>query len=345
MPVFAASDKYIEGSGLSAIYLGSLSHILAPMTDIVVAAFYHFTPFEDPAALRESLLAQLSVHGLKGSVLVAPEGFNGTLAGSREDIDSALEILRALPNSKDLEHKESHAEKMPFYRLKVRLKKEIVTMKVPGVDPRVNVGTYVAPKDWNALIADPDTVVIDTRNDFEVEMGTFEGSVNPDTENFSDLPKWLEDHRTEWEGKKVAMFCTGGIRCEKATSYLKERGVDDIFHLKGGILQYLENIPEAESRWRGDCFVFDYRVSVKHDLEIGDYELCYACRWPVSPAGRTSPNFVAGVSCDHCIDQRTESQRERSAARQVQIKLAKEHGEQHIGVTHDDAKKATASDG
>lgn len=315
------------------------------MTDIVVAAFYHFTPFEDPAVLREHLLSQLSAQGLTGTVLLAPEGFNGTLAGSREGIDIALQALRALPNSKHMEHKESHADRMPFYRLKVRLKKEIVTMKVPGVDPLETVGTYVAPEDWNSLIADPDTFVIDTRNDFEVGMGTFDGAINPKTTSFSDLPKWLEDHRAEWEDKKVAMFCTGGIRCEKATSFLKERGVEDVFHLKGGILKYLENIPEAESSWQGDCFVFDYRVSVKHGLEIGDYELCHACRSPVSVADRASSNFVPGVSCDHCVDQRTDSQRERYASRQTQIKRAKELGKSHIGETHETRKKSPSLDG
>lgn len=314
------------------------------MTDIIVAAFYHFTRFEDPDALREPLLAQLSAHNLKGTVLLAPEGFNGTLAGSRVGINSAIEVLRALPNSMQLEHKESHAESMPFYRLKVRLKKEIVTMKVPGVDPLAIVGTYVAPKDWNDLITDPETVVIDARNDFEVEIGTFEGAINPRTTSFSDLPQWLEKHHAELENKKVAMFCTGGIRCEKATSYLKERGIDDVFHLKGGILQYLENIPEAESRWRGECFVFDGRVSVKHDLEIGEYEQCYACRSPVSAAGRSSPNFVAGVSCDHCIDQRTDKQRASYSARRDQMKLAKERGELHVGVTYEAVKKSTAVD-
>lgn len=315
------------------------------MTDIVVAAFYHFTPFKDPAALRETLLAQLSPLDVTGTILVALEGFNGTLAGSRAGIDGALEALRALPNSSGLEHKESFAEKMPFYRLKVRIKKEIVTMKVPGVDPLVQVGTYVAPEEWNALIADPHTVVIDARNDFEVQMGTFEGAINPETTSFSELPDWLEKRRAEWENKKVAMFCTGGIRCEKATSFLKERGVDDVFHLKGGILQYLENIPEAESMWSGDCFVFDYRVSVKHDLEIGDYELCHACRSPVSASGRKSANYVAGVSCDRCIDQRTEAQRQRYVARQAQIKLAKEKGLKHVGATYAVAKGLTANDG
>ena len=236
------------------------------MTDIVVASFYHFTRFEDPAALREPLLAQLSSYDLKGTVLLAPEGFNGTLAGSRRSVDSALEVLRTLPNSMTLEHKESHAETIPFYRLKVRLKKEIITMGVPSVDPSTKVGTYVAPKDWNDFITDPETIVIDARNKFEIQIGTFEGAINPKTNSFSEMPQWLDEHRSELENKKVAMFCTGGIRCEKATSYLKERGLESVFHLKGGILQYLECIPEAESRWRGECFVFDSRVSVKHDL-------------------------------------------------------------------------------
>jgi UPF0176 protein len=315
------------------------------MTDIVVAAFYHFTRIDDPAALREPLQAQLSAHDLKGTVLLAAEGFNGTLAGSRVGIDFALKALRALPNSQQMEHKESHAETMPFHRLKVRLKKEIVTMKVPGVDPSASVGTYVEPEDWNALIADPETIVIDARNGFEVEIGTFEGAVNPETTSFSDLPLWLETHRTELEDKKVAMFCTGGIRCEKATSYLKERGIDDIFHLKGGILQYLENIPEAESLWHGECFVFDGRVTVKHDLEIGDYQLCHACRSPVSAAERTSANYVAGVSCDRCIDQRTDEQRARYAARRDQMNRAKEKGEVHIGASYQSLKKSTGSDG
>lgn len=314
------------------------------MKDIIVASFYHFTHFEDPAVLREPLLDQLSSHDLRGTVLLAPEGFNGTLASSRTDVDSALEVLRALPNSMALEHKESYAETMPFYRLKVRLKKEIVTMGVPGVDPSAKVGTYVAPKDWNDLITDPETIVIDARNDFEIQIGTFEGAINPKTNSFGELPQWLEEHRAELVNKKVAMFCTGGIRCEKATSYLKGRGIEDVFHLKGGILQYLENIPESDSRWHGECFVFDGRVSVKHDLRLGDYELCHACRSPVSAAGRMSANFVSGMSCDHCIDQRSDEQRARYATRQVQIKRAEEQGKVHIGATFKTAMKSTALD-
>ena len=314
------------------------------MTDIVVASFYHFARFEDPAALREPLLAQLSSYDLKGTVLLAPEGFNGTLAGSRRSVDSALEVLRTLPNSMTLEHKESHAETIPFYRLKVRLKKEIITMGVPSVDPSTKVGTYVAPKDWNDFITDPETIVIDARNKFEIQIGTFEGAINPKTNSFSELPQWLDEHCSKLENKKVAMFCTGGIRCEKATSYLKERGLENVFHLKGGILQYLESIPEAESRWRGECFVFDSRVSVKHDLKLGNYELCYACRSPVSATERMSANFVAGVSCDHCIDQRSDEQRARYAARQVQIKRAEAQGKTHIGANFEAAKKSSVFD-
>ena len=315
------------------------------MTDLVVATFYHFTCFINPAKLREPLLAQLSAHDLKGTVVLAPEGVNGTLAGPRADIDAALAVLRGLPNSTHLEHKESHAENMPFYRLKVRLKKEIVTMRVPNVDPSANVGNYVAPEDWNALITDAETIIIDTRNDFEVQMGTFEKAINPGTKNFSDLPQWLDQRHTELENKKVAMFCTGGIRCEKATSYLKGRGIDDVFHLKGGILQYLKNIPETESRWHGECFVFDYRVSVKHGLALGEYELCHACRRPVNADGRSSSNFVPGVSCDFCINQRTDEQRMRYAARQTQVKLANERGELHVGAVYEIAKKSSGLNG
>ncbi|MGB0683998.1 MAG: rhodanese-related sulfurtransferase [Magnetovibrionaceae bacterium] len=308
------------------------------MTDIVVAAFYHFTGLKEPEALKPPLQAALAARGLKGTVLLAGEGVNGTLAGSRAGIDAALASLRALPGCAELEHKESHAETMPFYRLKVRLKKEIVTLGVPGIDPTASVGTYVAPEDWNDLIDDPDTVVIDTRNDYEVGIGTFKGALNPRTSSFRDLPEWFQRHRAELEGKKVAMFCTGGIRCEKATSYFKAQGIGDVFHLKGGILKYLEEVPKEESRWQGECFVFDYRISVGHGLELGDYVQCHACRWPVDAAGRASPNYVPGVSCDHCIDQRTDDQRKRYAERQAQVVRAEARGEQHVGLDFDALK-------
>ena len=313
------------------------------MIDIVVATFYHFTHFNDPRALREPLFAELSASNLKGTVLLANEGVNGTLAGSRESINTAITALRALPNSAQLEYKESPAKSMPFYRLKVRLKREIVTMGVPGVDPLERVGTYVVPSDWNNLIADPETLVIDTRNNFEVEIGTFKGAINPQTSSFSNFPRWFEEHRAKFENKKVAMFCTGGIRCEKATSYLKGKGIDNVFHLKGGILQYLEDIPEALSLWRGECFVFDGRVSLNHALEQGEYKLCYACRRPVNAEDRLSPDFVAGVSCGHCLEQRSVKQRERYAARQAQIELLKERGMHHIGASYGDIKRSNSA--
>ena len=309
------------------------------MTDIIVSAFYHFTRFDDPSALREPLAAALRAHELRGTVLLAGEGVNGTIAGSRIGIDAAMATLRALPGCLALEHKESTAETMPFYRLKVRLKKEIVALGVPDIDPVREVGTYVDPLDWNDLIADPDVVVIDTRNDYEVEIGSFDGAINPKTPTFRDFPKWFEDHRTELESKKVAMFCTGGIRCEKATSFLKHHGVEDVYHLKGGILKYLEAVPETESRWRGECFVFDHRVAVGHGLGIGEHELCHACRRPLSKADRDSASYVPGVSCGYCIDERSEEQRKRYAERQAQVEMAENRGEAHVGAEFSKAGK------
>lgn len=301
------------------------------MSQIVVAALYKFTPFDALETMREAVFARLNACGVKGTILLAEEGINGTIAGTRTGIDEALETLRALPGCADLDHKESHADDIPFLRLKVRLKKEIVTLGVPGVDPNIRVGTYVDPTDWNDLIADPDTVVIDTRNDYEVAIGSFEGAIDPKTTSFRELPAWLDAHRDTLKDKKVAMFCTGGIRCEKASSLFKAEGVDDVYHLKGGILKYLEHIPEEESLWQGDCFVFDGRVSVKHGLALGEYDICHACRWPIDEAGLKSPNYVPGVSCDHCIDTRDDKQRQRYIERQKQINLAKERGETHIG--------------
>ena len=236
-----------------------------------VAALYRFAPFDDPAALRAPLLDFCGAQGVKGTLLLAREGVNGTIAGSAEGIAAVVAHIRALPGCAELDVKYSSAAAMPFQRLKVRLKKEIVTMKVPGVDPAREVGAYVAPADWNAVIDDPDTIVIDTRNDFEVGYGSFAGAVNPQTKSFGDFPGWWRDHAADFAGKRVAMFCTGGIRCEKSTAFLKSEGVADVVHLKGGILAYLEQIPEADSRWRGSCFVFDERVSVGHGLvEVGD---------------------------------------------------------------------------
>ena len=311
------------------------------MTNILVATFYHFTPLEDPQSLRVPLREMLAQLNVKGTILVATEGINGTIAGQSGGINAALKLLRSLPGNKTMEHKISYATTMPFYRLKVRVKKEIVTMNVPDLDPRKSSGTYVAPADWNDLITNENTYLIDARNEFEIKIGTFEGAINPKTTKFSELPQWFENHRAELENKKVAMFCTGGIRCEKATSYLKDRGIKEVFHLKGGILKYLEDIPEAESQWHGECFVFDGRVSVKHNLKPGEYEQCHACRSPIDPSGRESVNFIVGISCDNCIDQRTDAQRARYAARQDQVKRAAQRGESHIGVIYNSDKDLT----
>jgi len=305
-----------------------------------VAALYQFTPFADHAALKDPLLAVCNEAGVKGTILLAHEGINGTLAGSETSIATVLDHIRTLPGCAELEVKFSTAAEMPFYRMKVRLKREIVTMGQPDVDPTASVGRYVDPQDWNEMIADPDTVVIDTRNDYEVAVGTFEGAVDPRTKTFRDFPAWFHENRENLlDGKKrVAMFCTGGIRCEKSTSFLRSQGVEDVFHLKGGILKYLETVPEEHSAWRGDCFVFDERVTVKHKLEQGDYTQCRACRRPLSAQDRRSPDFVDGVSCPYCIDERSDAQRKRYAERQRQEELARERGTQHIGTGASETK-------
>jgi len=297
--------------------------------EYTVAALYCFTPFEDPAAIREPLLALCEEAGTKGTLLLAHEGINGTIAGSDNAIGAVVDHIRSLPGCAGLDVKYSYASEAPFARMKVRLKREIVTMGEPGVDPRASVGRYVAPEDWNALISDPDTVVIDTRNDYEVAAGTFEGAVDPETTSFREFPKWFRDNREDLlEGKKkVAMFCTGGIRCEKSTSFLRGEGVDEVYHLKGGILKYLETVPEEESKWHGDCFVFDERVTVKHGLKEGDYHLCRACRRPITDEEMAHEHYVEGVSCPHCYDEKSEAQRARYAERQRQRELAKLRGE------------------
>jgi UPF0176 protein len=301
---------------------------------IKVAALYRFANFTQPEMLQPQIAAWCSEHGLKGTILVATEGVNGTVAGTEAGIDAVVAHLRTLPGCAELDVKYSHANEMPFYRMKVRLKKEIVTLGVDGIDPKREVGTYVQPEDWNALISDPDTVLIDTRNDYEVAIGTFEGAVDPRTKSFSEFPEWFRTHREELAaGKtKFAMFCTGGIRCEKSTAFLKAEGIDDVYHLEGGILRYLENIPETESKWQGECFVFDERVSVKHGLELGEMELCHACRRPISQEDKASAHFIEGVACPACYAERTDEDRARFAERQKQIALAKKRGKQHIGV-------------
>ncbi|MBF5055412.1 hypothetical protein Y5W_00706 [Alcanivorax sp. 521-1] len=299
--------------------------------DIVVAALYRFTRLEDFQSLREPLLALMLERDVKGTLLLAREGINGTISGRRADIDAVLDWLRADPRLEELEYKESFTDEHPFLRTKVKLKKEIVTMGVEDLDPNRSRGTYLEAEEWNRVIADPDTLVIDTRNDYEYEVGTFQGAVNPNTKAFRDFPDYVRDNLDPARHKRVAMFCTGGIRCEKSTAYLKEQGFEEVYHLKGGILKYLETMPEDRSLWRGECFVFDERVTVNHDLEPGGYDQCHACRRPISEADKASPQFQQGVSCPHCYHESTAEQKARFAERQKQIELARRRGEPHLG--------------
>ena len=298
---------------------------------IRVAALYQFTRFDDLDALRHMLAQACCARGVKGTLLIAAEGINGTIAGSDEAIGEVLDMIRALPGCANIDIKESRAPSLPFHRMKVRLKREIVTMGQPDIDP-LDTGHYVAPQEWNALIADPATILIDTRNDYEVALGTFTGAIDPHTKSFSEFPDWFRAHRAEFgENPQIAMFCTGGIRCEKSTAFLKAEGIEDVHHLKGGILAYLEHVPEADSRWEGDCFVFDERVSVTHGLAPGDYDLCRACRMPVGATEKASPLYTEGVSCPACHAGRTDEQRTRYAERHRQAKLAEARGEAHVG--------------
>ncbi len=291
-----------------------------------VAALYRFCALDGHEGLRAPLAALCCGRGIKGTLLLAREGINGTVAGTPEAIAALVAWLEAVPEFAGLDVKYSDAAEMPFHRMKVRLKREIVTMGVDGIDPGRHAGTYVAPTDWNALISDPDTVVVDTRNDYEVRLGSFRGAVDPGTKSFGDFPAWAEARRQEFSGRKVAMFCTGGIRCEKATAYMRSLGIEQVFHLKGGILKYLEEVPEAESLWQGECFVFDERVAVTHGLAEGEAELCRACRMPVTPRERLSPNFRQGISCERCHDQRSDADRARYAERQRQVERAEARG-------------------
>ena len=297
---------------------------------LTVAALYHFTRFADPATLRGPLLALAEQQGVKGSLLLAGEGINGTIAGTRAGIDAVLAHIRALPGCADLDWKEAAAPAMPFGRMKVRLKREIVSMGQPDVDPRARVGHYIAPQDWNALISDPDVAVIDTRNDYECAIGTFHGAIDPETRSFRDFPAWWAANKDRFHNKRIAMFCTGGIRCEKSTNYLLGQGVAQVYHLKGGILKYLEEVPEAASLWQGQCYVFDQRVSIGHGLVPGAYETCHGCRRPISAADKRRPEYEEGVSCHQCLPEHTEADRARFRERQKQIALAAARGARHF---------------
>ena len=313
------------------------------MSKYLTAALYKFISLPNYRDLQAPILQACKDNNIKGSLLLAEEGINGTIAGLPGDIHRVLNFLRTDPlldgRFSDLEHKESYADEHPFYRMKVKLKKEIVTLGVPGVSPTKKVGTYVKPEDWNALISDPEVVLIDTRNDYEVDIGTFKGAIDPKTATFREFPEYVAQHFDKTKHKKVAMFCTGGIRCEKASSYMLDQGFEEVYHLQGGILKYLETVPEAESLWQGECFVFDQRVAVKHNLEVGEFGQCYACRYPLSPEEMKSEKYVPGVSCPHCYDKVSEEKRARLEERQKQIQLAKLRGETHIGEAAEVLKK------
>ena len=307
------------------------------MSQIVVCALYKFVNLPDYQQLRQPLFDVMDSNQVRGTLLLAREGINGTVAGSRAAIDTLLSWLGQQPRLAEIDYKESYTDIQPFNRTKVKLKNEIVTMGIEGIDPKRVVGTYVEPKDWNRLISDPEVLLIDTRNDYEFQVGTFKDAINPNTESFREFPQYVKDHLDPEKHKKVAMFCTGGIRCEKSTAYLKEQGFEEVYHLKGGILKYLEEVPAQETLWQGECFVFDERVTVNLKLEKGGYYQCNACRMPITEADKASDTYEKGVSCPHCYNKNTPEQTLRFTEREKQMELAKQRGESHIG---SDAAKA-----
>ena len=301
------------------------------MGQYVVCALYKFVELKHYLKLREPILALMEKHHIRGTLLLASEGINGTVAADRNGIDALLTWLNSDTSLSGIVSKESFSDSQPFNRTKVKLKKEIVTLGIEGIDPRHVVGTYVKPKAWNDLIADPEVFVVDTRNDYEIEIGTFKGAINPNTHSFKEFPNYVKNNMDPTKHKKVAMFCTGGIRCEKSTAYMKEQGFDEVYHLEGGILKYLEEVPQQESLWQGDCYVFDGRVAVNHQLEQAHYDLCNACRLPITAEDKQSNLYEQGVSCAKCYGQHSEEQLARFREREKQISLAITRGEQHIG--------------
>ena len=299
--------------------------------NFVVSTFYQFATLPDFRMLRDPLREELSRHEVRGTVLLASEGINGTIAGSRAGIDAVLGWIRGDARLSDLRTRESFSVENPFYRTRVKLKKEIVTMGVSDIDPRYMAGAFVTPEQWNELIDDSEVLVLDTRNRYEVKIGSFENAVNPETDSFREFPEYVRNQLDPEKHRKIAMFCTGGIRCEKSTAYLKQQGFDEVYHLQGGILNYLASVPPDNSRWRGECFVFDNRVTVDHRLEQGSYDQCHACRMPISDQDKQSPHYRKGISCPHCHQRQTSERAGRFAERQRQVDLARERGEQHIG--------------
>lgn len=297
----------------------------------VTCALYKFVALPNYGSIRHPLLEIMIDNQVFGTLLLAAEGINGTISGTRIGIDSVLNWLAQQPGLENIDTKESYSDNIPFYRTKVKLKKEIVTMGVEGIDPNQVVGTYVKPADWNELISDPDVLVVDTRNDYEVEIGTFKDAINPKTKSFREFPAWATENIGADKNKKIAMFCTGGIRCEKSTAFMREQGFDEVYHLEGGILKYLEEIPKDQTLWQGECFVFDNRVAVDHDLKRGSYDQCHACRMPITEEEKNLDSYQEGLSCHHCFGTLSEEQKQRFAQRQKQMQLAKARGEEHIG--------------
>jgi UPF0176 protein len=300
-------------------------------TQYVTCALYKFVALPNYGSIRHPLLKLMTDNQVYGTLLLAAEGINGTVSSTREGIDAVLNWLNQQPGLENIDTKESFDTEIPFHRTKVKLKKEIVTMGVEGIDPRQVVGTYVKPQDWNDLISDPEVLVVDTRNDYEVEIGTFKHAVDPKTTSFREFPEWANKNIDRAKTKKIAMFCTGGIRCEKSTAYMKEQGYEEVYHLEGGILKYLEEVPKDQSLWQGECFVFDNRVAVDQDLKRGSYDQCHACRMPITEQEKTLETYQEGLSCHHCYGKVSDEQRQRFAQRQKQVQLAKARGEEHIG--------------
>ena len=306
---------------------------------LTICALYKFTRLDDFEEIQGPLKLCLESLNIRGTLLLAREGVNGTIAGDNDSIMKFLHYLQKDKRLVGLEYKFSYSEKPPFKRLKVKLKKEIVTLGVSNIDPTFSSGTYVKPADWNELINDPDVVLIDTRNNYEFEIGSFKGSINPNTETFRQFPAYTKNNLEKYRDKKIAMFCTGGIRCEKSTAYLKSKGFENVFHLQGGILKYLEEVKEDDSLWEGECFVFDDRVAVKHNLELGKYDQCHACRFPITEEDKEHPHYGKGTSCPRCYGPKNLSQVNRYREREKQVQLAKSRGESHIG---DDANNVIA---
>ena len=299
--------------------------------DYLTCALYKFVSLPRYESLQSPLHSLMVKNNVFGTILLAEEGINGTISGLPEDVRVVLTWLQNQQSLSNIDQKNSYHNEIPFYRTKVQLKKEIVTMGVEGINPKEVVGTYVKPKEWNALIEDPEVLVVDTRNDYEVEIGSFKNAIDPQTKTFRDFPNWAEKNLDKTQHKKVAMFCTGGIRCEKSTAYLKENGFDEVYHLEGGILKYLEEVPKDQTLWQGECFVFDNRVAVNHDLEKGSYDQCHACRMPITEKEKESKYYQPGLACHHCYDMVADERKQRFAERQKQVELARERGEDHIG--------------